>query len=151
MKTLTAYFSYSGNTERIAEEAAKKTGSDLFEIKPVHPYTQADVNWQDDNSRNVREYKDPSARPAIAEKTDLSAYDTVYLGFPVWWYTNPRIINTFLESYDFTGKKVIPFITSGGTPVAGVVKALRETYPQIDFADGMRISNDRDIDKLIQA
>ena len=115
-KTLVAYFSASGVTEKKAKLLAEVTGGDLFEIEPVERYTQADLNWMDKKSRSTLEMNDPKSRPAIAKKVaDMDAYDTVYVGFPVWWYVEPSIINTFLESYDFSGKTVIPFCTSGGS------------------------------------
>ena len=115
-KTLVAYFSASGVTEKKAQLLAQVTGGDLFEIEPAVPYTSADLNWMDKKSRSTLEMKDPSSRPEIAKKVaDMDAYDTVYVGFPVWWYVEPSIINTFLESYDFSGKTVVPFCTSGGS------------------------------------
>ncbi len=115
-KTLVAYFSASGVTEKKAKLLAEVTGGDLFEIEPTERYTQADLNWMDKKSRSTLEMNDPKSRPAIAKKVaDMDAYDTVYVGFPIWWYVEPSIINTFLESYDFSGKTVVPFCTSGGS------------------------------------
>ena len=115
-KTLVAYFSASGVTEKKARILAQVTGGDLFEIEPAVPYTSADLNWMDKKSRSTLEMNDPSSRPEIAKKVaDMDVYDTVYVGFPVWWYVQPSIINTFLESYDFSGKMVVPFCTSGGS------------------------------------
>lgn len=115
-KKLVAYFSASGVTERYAARLAKVTGAELFEIKPSVPYTNADLNWQNSNSRSSVEMKNPDSRPEIAEKfADMDSYDTVFVGFPIWWYVAPTIIDTFLESYDFSGKTVIPFATSGGS------------------------------------
>ena len=115
-KTLVAYFSASGVTEKKAQILAQVTGGDLFEIEPAVPYTSADLNWMDKKSRSTLEMNDPSSRPEIAKKVaDMDAYDTVYVGFPIWWYVEPSIINTFLESYDFSGKTVVPFCTSGGS------------------------------------
>ena len=115
-KTLVAYFSASGVTEKKAQILAQVTGGDLFEIEPAVPYTSADLNWMDKKSRSTLEMNDSSSRPEIAKKVaDMDAYDTVYVGFPVWWYVEPSIINTFLESYDFSGKTVVPFCTSGGS------------------------------------
>lgn len=116
MKTLVAYFSASGETARLAKTIAQATGADLYEIRPAQPYTAADLNWHDNQSRSSVEMKNPACRPAIAGGApDLTAYDTVFVGFPIWWYQAPRIIETFLESYDFSGKTVIPFATSGGS------------------------------------
>lgn len=115
-KTLVAYFSASGVTEKTAEKLASAANADLFEIKPVTPYTRADLDWMDNGSRSTMEMKDPSFRPEIKEKLEnILDYDTVFVGFPIWWYVEPRIIDTFLESYDFSGKAVIPFATSSGS------------------------------------
>ena len=115
-KILVTYFSASGVTEKAAKKLAAVANADLFEIKPVQPYTDADLDWTDKKSRSTIEMNDPSSRPAIADKGgNMSDYDTVFVGFPVWWYVEPRIIDTFLESYDFSGKTVIPFATSGGS------------------------------------
>lgn len=115
-KTLVSYFSASGETARLAGTIAGVTGGDLFEIKPRERYTAADLNWNDKKSRSSVEMKDRESRPAIAERVqNMEAYDTVFVGFPIWWGEAPRIIETFLESYDFSGKTVIPFATSGGS------------------------------------
>lgn len=115
-KTLVAYFSASGVTKNTAEKLAKAANADLFEIKPVRPYTDADLNWMDKKSRSTIEMNDLSSRPEIANKCEnMGSYDIVFVGFPIWWYVEPRIIDTFLESYDFSGKRVIPFATSGGS------------------------------------
>ncbi len=114
-KVLIADLSASGVTARAAKEMAEAVGADLYEICPETPYTAADLNWMDKKSRSTLEMNDPSCRPAIAGKVeDMSQYDTVLVGFPVWWYVEPRIVDTFLESYDFSGKTMIPFATSGG-------------------------------------
>lgn len=115
-KILVAYFSASGVTKNAAEKLAKAANADLFEIKPVRPYTDADLNWMDKKSRSTIEMNDLSSRPEIAKKCEnMGSYDVVFVGFPIWWYVEPRIIDTFLESYDFSGKRVIPFATSGGS------------------------------------
>jgi len=115
-KSLVAYFSCSGVTKKTAELLSDVAGADLFEIRPEVPYTKADLDWMDKKSRSTVEMNDPSYRPAIADKVEhMEQYDTVYVGFPIWWYVAPTIINTFLESYDFSGKTVIPFATSGGS------------------------------------
>ena len=106
-KTLVAYFSASGTTKHAAERLAAATGSDLYAIKPAVPYTSADLNWQDKQSRSSVEMNDPSSRPELADAdADIAAYDRIFLGFPIWWYTAPHIIRTFLESYDFAGKTI---------------------------------------------
>lgn len=115
-KILIAYFSASGETGKLAKTLSAVTGGDLFEIRPETAYTSADLNWMDKKSRSTLEMKDEHSRPAIAGRVeDMAPYDTVFVGFPIWWYQAPRIIETFLESYDFTGKTVIPFATSGGS------------------------------------
>lgn len=115
-KILVAYFSASGVTKNAAEKLAKAANADLFEIKPVRPYTDADLNWMDKKSRSTVEMNDLSSRPEIANKCEnMGSYDVVFVGFPIWWYVEPRIIDTFIDSYDFSGKTVIPFATSGGS------------------------------------
>ena len=115
-RILVAYFSASGVTARAAKEAAEAVGADLYEIRPAEPYTEADLNWMDKKSRSTLEMKDPASRPAIGTRAEnMEQYDTVLVGFPIWWYVEPRIVDTFLESYDFTGKTLIPFATSGGS------------------------------------
>ena len=115
-KTLVAYFSASGETARLAKTVAEATGGMLHEIQPKQPYTQADLNWNNKNSRSSVEMNDPTSRPEIANHIEnMERFDTVFVGFPIWWYVAPTIISTFLESYDFSGKTVIPFATSGGS------------------------------------
>lgn len=115
-KILVAYFSASDVTKNAAEKLAKAANADLFEIKPVRPYTDADLDWTDKKSRSTVEMNDLSSRPEIAKKCEnMGSYDVVFVGFPIWWYVEPRIIDTFLKSYDFSGKRVIPFATSGGS------------------------------------
>ncbi len=125
-KTLVAYFSASGTTERVAKELAQAAGADLYEIKPAVPYTKADLNWMDKKSRSSIEMNDKSSRPALADKdANIAAYDTILLGFPIWWYVAPTIINSFLESYDFSGKKIVLFATSGGSGFGKAVAGLK--------------------------
>ena len=124
-KKLVAYFSASGTTARLAETLAEAIGADIFEIKPEVPYTRADLNWQDAGSRSSVEMKNPASRPAIAARRDnMAEYDTIYVGFPIWWYVAPTIINTFLESYDLAGKTIVPFATSGGSGIGKTNEAL---------------------------
>lgn len=126
-KKLVAYFSASGVTEKAAKTLAAAANADLFEIKPVTPYTNADLDWMNKNSRSTIEMNDPSSRPEIAGKcADMSDYDVVFVGFPVWWYVEPRIIDTFLEGYDFSGKTVIPFATSGGSGLGKTAENFRK-------------------------
>ena len=131
-KSLVAYFSASGVTAKAAEKIAAAAGADLYEIQPEEPYTPADLNWMDKKSRSTVEMNDPKCRPAIAEAVeDMEQYDTVWVGFPVWWYVEPRIVDTFLESYDFAGKKMIPFATSGGSGIQKAEKRLRSTVRRL--------------------
>ena len=140
-KTLVAYFSASGVTEKVATKLADVVGADLFEIKPEQIYTKADLNWMDKKSRSSVEMNDRSSRPAIASKVEnMARYDAVFVGFPVWWYREPSIIDTFMEAYDFSGKKVIPFCTSGGSGLADSAKHLKELAPGAQVVDGKRFS-----------
>lgn len=125
-KVLVAYFSCSGITAKVAQNLAEAIGADIYEIKPQVPYTDEDLNWMDKKSRSTIEMKDFSSRPEINGKvSDMGVYDTVFIGFPIWWYVAPTIINTFLESYDFEGKKIIPFATSGGSNLGHTVDKLK--------------------------
>ena len=125
-KKLVAYFSASGVTKSAAERLAKIADANLFEIKPKTPYTHADLDWTDKNSRSTIEMNDPNSRPEIAGMLpNMADYDKIFIGFPIWWYTAPRIIDTFVESCDFSGKTIIPFATSGGSPMGKTVEELR--------------------------
>lgn len=127
-KSLVACFSASGVTGKVAEVLAKAAGADLHEIKPAVPYTSADLNWMDKKSRSSVEMADPSSRPEIANKVEnMDQYDTVFVGFPIWWYVAPTIINTFLEQYDFSGKKIVLFATSGGSGFGKTASALKNS------------------------
>ena len=137
MKTLLAYFSATGTTKGVAQQLAEVTGADLHEIKPEKPYTDADLDWQDKQSRSTIEMEDKSSRPAITEKLpNMQEYDVIYVGFPIWWYTCPTIINTFMESYDFKGKTVIPFATSGGSSIKKACEDLKTAYPEVNWKEG---------------
>ena len=152
-KKLTAYFSVSGKTAALAKKLAEAAGADLYEIRPAVPYTSADLNWQDKQSRTSVEMSDHSSRPALADKNaDIAAYDTIYVGFPVWWYIAPTIINTFLESYDFSGKKIIPFCTSGGSGVGRSDTALhKDVSSDVKWEKGVQINrpNEKEIRKWL--
>ena len=125
-KTLVAYFSATGTTKKAAERLAKEQNADIYEIKPAVAYTDADLNWMDKKARSSVEMADKSFRPEIVgDDAHIEDYDTIYLGFPIWWYVAPTIINTFLEKYDFSGKKIILFATSGGSGWGNTVKELR--------------------------
>lgn len=136
-KKLVAYFSASGVTKAAAECLAKATGADLFEIKPKTPYTRADLDWTDKKSRSSIETNNPDCRPEIADTlANMDDYGTVFLGFPIWWYVAPKIINTFVESYDFSGKTVIPFATSGGSGMGKTCEVLKRLCPAANWVNG---------------
>lgn len=125
-KKLVAYFSASGVTAKVADMLADAVGADIYEIRPEVPYTKADLNWMDKKSRSTIEMNDKTSRPALADKdANVEQYDTIFLGFPIWWYKAPTIINTFLESYDFTDKRIILFATSGGSKFGKTVEELK--------------------------
>ena len=129
-RILVAYFSASGVTAKVAEMLADAVGADIYEIQPAVPYTKADLNWMDKKSRSSIEMNDKTIRPAIADKNArIDQYETVFLGFPIWWYVAPTIINTFLESYDFSGKKIILFATSGGSKFGNTIEELKVSVP----------------------
>ena len=139
-KTLVAYFSAGGVTKKRAEELSEAAGADLYEIKPEVPYTKADLNWMDKKSRSSVEMTDKKFRPLLADKeADIASYDTVLLGFPIWWYVAPTIINTFLESYDFSGKKIVLFATSGSSGFGNTVKELEPSAPDAEIIEGKLI------------
>lgn len=141
-QTVVAYFSASGVTARKAAEIAEATGAELYEIRPASPYTSADLNWQNKKSRSSVEMDDPASRPALAEDApDFSGVSTVFLGFPIWWYVEPRIIDTFLDAADLSGVKVVPFATSGSSGISGAEKHLRELYPAIDWQPGALLNS----------
>lgn len=136
-KALVAYFSATGTTERLAEKVAKATEGDLFEIRPVKPYTSADLNWHDTKSRSSVEMNDRASRPEIAELPDVSGYDTVFIGFPIWWYTAPHIIWAFAEQAGLSGKTVVTFATSGGSSMGGTTSELSSLTPaDVNWVDG---------------
>ena len=139
-KILVAYFSASGVTEKVAKKLAEAAGADLFEIRPEQPYTRADLNWMDKKSRSTVEMKDRNCRPAMAEKPDVSGYNVILVGFPVWWYREPSVIDTFMESADFTGKTVVPFCTSGGSGLGDSAKNLQALAPGANVLEGKRFS-----------
>ena len=129
-KKLVAYFSVSGVTAKVADMLADAVSADIYEIRPEVPYTKADLNWMDKKSRSTIEMNDKTSRPALADKdANVEQYDTIFLGFPIWWYKAPTIINTFLESYNFSGKKIILFATSGGSKFGKTVEELKVSVP----------------------
>ena len=136
-KILVAYFSAGGATASAARAVASAAGGELYEIKPAVPYTAADLDWNDSRSRSSVEMNDEACRPAIAgELPDLGQYDAVFLGFPIWWYVEPRIVDTFLDGCDIAGKALIPFATSGGSGGEGAVRNLEKAYPQAHWKGG---------------
>lgn len=142
-KVLVAYFSATGNTQRVARLVAESAGGTLYEITPVEQYTGEDLDWHDNNSRSSVEMNNEKARPAIENDLPgtVADYDVVYLGYPIWWNQAPRVINTFLETYDFSGKTIIPFATSGGSSIDNSAKELQKAYPSIKWGRGQLLNH----------
>lgn len=139
VKTLVVYFSCTGNTKAVAEKIVEITGADVYEIVPKDPYTDADLNYNNSDCRANKEMDDPSARPAIgSEAVDVSGYDTVIIGYPIWWGTMPRIINTFLDTYDLSGKTILPFCTSGGSGISKSVEDIKKAEAAAQVKDGLK-------------
>ena len=146
---LVAYFSASGVTAGVAERLAESIGADLFEINPEQPYTKADLNWQDKKSRSSVEMDDPACRPPIANKIEgMDRYKYVFVGFPVWWYREPSIIDTFMESYDFSGKTVIPFATSGSSQIGKSGENMQKVAPSAKVLAGKRFASNATAEEL---
>ena len=136
------YFSATGTTKRAALALADYLGADTFEIVPEVPYSSADLNWNDRQSRSSKEMDDEGSRPGIVGQVDdMDAYETIYVGFPIWWYVEPRIIDTFLESYDMTGKTVVPFATSGGSGLGKTAQHMQEVCPQAIVEQGFMLND----------
>jgi len=136
-KVLVAYFSATGTTARAAQKVADATGGELYTITPAQPYTNADLDWNDKQSRSSVEMNDPKSRPAIkGKKENIADYDVVFIGYPIWWDLAPRVVDTFIESHDLTDKTVIPFATSGGSMLAGSAAALKRSYPALNWKEG---------------
>ncbi len=136
-KSLVAFFSASGSTRKLANILAEVAGADIYEIKPAVPYTGKDLNWNNQNSRSSVEMADANSRPELADKNaPVADYDVIYLGFPIWWYVAPHIINNFLESYDFSGKTIVVFATSGGSGFGETVSKLKASSPNAKFIEG---------------
>ena len=141
-KTLVAYFSATGTTRAVAQQIAELTHADVYEIAPAVPYTSADLNWRNDQSRSSVEMADPMSRPAMAQPLpDMSRYDTVYIGFPIWWDLPPRIIQTFVEHTALEGKTIIPFATSGSSTISNSVHFLIKTYPSLQIREGRLLNH----------
>lgn len=147
-KVSVVYFSATGTTRKVAEMMAASIYSDIHEIRPAVPYTEADLNWRDSLSRSSLEMKDSTARPAIEDMPDFSDHDLIYLGYPIWWGVAPRIINTFIESQNLDSLQIVLFCTSGGSSAAPSMEALRRTYPNLRFEDALLLNN-IDADGLI--
>ena len=136
-RKLVAYFSASGVTAKVAEALSEAIGADIYAIEPKNPYTKADLDWQNKNSRSSLEMRDQNSRPAIAEHRDnMDEYDVIFVGFPIWWYVAPTIVNTFLESYDLSGKTIIPFATSGGSGMGKTNEKLQPSCPNATLYEG---------------
>ena len=148
-RKLVAYFSASGVTAKVAERLSEAIGADLYEIEPQAAYTRADLDWMDKKSRSTIEMNDPASRPEISGKRDnMEVYDTVFVGFPIWWYVAPTIINTFLESYNFKGKTIIPFATSGGSGMGKTNEKLLPSCPGSRLLDGKVLASNIKIAEL---
>lgn len=148
-KELVVYFSATGTTARVAKLLSEAAGADLYEIKPAVPYTRADLNWNNSHSRSSLEMNDPASRPELAgARPDVSAYEQIYLGFPIWWYTAPRLISTFLESCELGGKTIILFATSGGSGLGGVARDLAPCCPGADIRDGRLLNGRQSVNDL---
>lgn len=153
-KKLVSYFSASGTTKKVANMIAEAAGADLYEIKPEIPYTTADLNWMDKKSRSSVEMSDKTIRPAIADTdANIEAYDEIVIGFPIWWYVAPTIINTFLESYDFSGKKIVLFATSAGSGFGNTVSELAPSAPGAEIVEGklLNSANKQTIEKFAES
>lgn len=154
MKKLVAYFSASGVTKGVAEHLAKAVGADLFEIRPAVPYTYDDLDWTNKKSRSSVEMNNSDSRPEIAEQlSGMSDYDIVFIGFPIWWYIAPAIINTFVESYDFSGKTIIPFATSGGSGMGKSVELLKALCPNANWEKGKMLNrvSERELENWVKS
>ena len=151
-KKLVAYFSASGTTKKTAELLAEAAGADLYEITPKVAYTKADLNWMDKKSRSSVEMDDKKSRPEIEDKdANIAEYDEIILGFPIWWYVAPTIVNTFLEKFDFSGKKVVLFATSGGSGFGNTVKELQPSAPNTEIVEGKILNSKSEIEKFAKS
>ena len=149
MSALVAYFSATGTTARVARNLAEAIGADLFEIVPEQPYSAADLDWRDKNSRSSHEMDDESCRPAIVSRMDnMDTCDTVFVGFPIWWYVEPRIVDTFLEAYDFAGKTIVPFATSGSSGLGKAPQRMATLAPGATVLEGRMLNGNPDAEEL---
>lgn len=154
MKILVSYFSASGVTKKVSTQLADLLNADLEEIKPIQKYSNEDLDWQNSRSRSSLEMKDENSRPQIEKPIhDLSSYDVIFVGYPIWWYVEPRIVDTYLDNFNLDGKRIIPFATSGGSSIGGSIKHLKELYPSAKIEDGILLNhgiNEESIRKLIK-
>lgn len=149
MNKLVAYFSATGTTARVADTLAEAIGADLFEIVPEQPYTAADLDWRDKDSRSSHEMDDESCRPAVVGGVEnMATYDTVFVGFPIWWYVEPRIVDTFLEAHDFSGKTIVPFATSGSSGLGKAPQRMAELAPGATVLEGRMLNGNPGADEL---
>ena len=152
-KVLVAYASYTGTTEGVAKMIANATGGELYKIEPEQEYSAADLDWNDPNSRCCKENNDPKARPAIKKtKQSLDQYEVIYLGYPNWWNSHPRLINTFIETYGLKGKTVIPFMTSGGSEIENSEEILKKDYPEVNWKKGKLLNgvDQKEVDEWVK-
>lgn len=149
MSALVAYFSATGTTTRVAKTLAEAAGADLFEIAPEQPYSAADLDWRDKNSRSTHEMNDEACRPAVVGGVEnMAAYDTVFVGFPIWWYVEPRIVDTFLEAYDLTGKAIVPFATSGSSGLGKAPQRMATLAPGATVLEGRLLNGNPSASEL---
>lgn len=150
-KILVAYFSATGTTKGVAEHIANGLNADIYEIVPEDPYTDADLNYNDNNSRTTIEMNDPNARPVISGSVEnMEQYDTVFIGYPIWWGEAPRIVSTFVESYDFSGKTIVPFCTSGGSDMGSSAASLEQLTNGATWLDGRRLNGSDSQDTVME-
>lgn len=151
LKVLVAYFSATNTTEGVAEHIATGLNAELYEIVPEQPYTSADLDWNDNDSRSTIEMNDPNARPAISGSVEnMEQYDVVFIGYPIWWYDAPRIVSTFMESYDFSGKTIVPFCTSGGSGIGSSASNLEKLTSNAEWLDGQRLNGSDSQDEVME-
>ena len=151
LKVLVAYFSATNTTEGVAEHIANGLNAELYEIVPEQPYTSADLDWNDNDSRSTIEMNDPNARPAISGSVEnMEQYDVVFIGYPIWWYDAPRIVSTFMESYDFSGKTIVPFCTSGGSGIGSSASNLEKLTSNAEWLDGQRLNGSDSQDQVME-
>lgn len=150
-RILVTYFSASGETKEKGDVLASSLNADTFEIVPSQKYTYEDLNWRDRTSRSTREMQDEKSRPSIVkDDLDLGQYDLIFVGYPIWWGVEPRVIDTFIDNHDFTGKIIVPFATSGGSGVKESVRHLRKTYPYLKILDGLLLNFGVNYDEIIK-